>query len=191
MTLKVSIKLPGDAVITLEASEPQVYQEVVSLALRELPMDIIKTQGGATAEPGVAVGKNAAPLVPRLRELDSKANRSISPGPSSTKPAIKAESEAKEAFAGFCAESSPIGDMRRVVVATEGARRFLDIHSVSAEELGPLFDMAGWRQPANFLQALRNAARSKFRWLERVPGSAGYYSVTDTGREKIGASTTG
>ena len=183
MTLKVSIRLPGDAVITLEASEPQVYQEVVGLALKELPMGIIQTLGGATAMPGVAKGNNAAPQVSHTNEPGAIANPSNSVDVVPAKP--KPETREAEAFAGFCSERSPIGDMRRVVVAAEGASRFLGIDSVSEADLGPLFGMAGWRQPASFLQALRNAARSKFRWLERVPGRGGYYSVTDTGRETI------
>jgi hypothetical protein len=72
--------------------------------------------------------------------------------------------------------------MRRVVVAAEGASRFLGYQSVSAEELGRLFDLAGWQRPHSFVQTLRNAARSKFRWLERVPGRSGQYKVTDLGR---------
>ena len=68
---------------------------------------------------------------------------------------------------------------------------FLGMQSVSDVELGLLFDLAGWRRAPSFLQALRNAARSKFRWLERMPGSPGYYFVTDAGRGKVGASGEG
>ena len=85
-------------------------------------------------------------------------------------------------FAEFCRAASPMGDMRRVVVAAEGASRILGMTSVDAEDLAGLFDMAGWRSAHNFTQTLRNAARDRFRWLERVPGRAGRYSVTDLGR---------
>ena len=85
-------------------------------------------------------------------------------------------------FAEFCRSASPMGDMRRVVVAAEGASRILGMTSVDAEDLARLFDMAGWRSAHNFTQTLRNAARDRFRWLERVPGRAGRYSVTDLGR---------
>ena len=85
-------------------------------------------------------------------------------------------------FAEFCRSASPMGDMRRVVVAAEGASRILGMTSVDAEDLAGLFDLAGWRQAHNFTQTLRNAARDRFRWLERVPGRAGRYSVTDLGR---------
>ena len=72
--------------------------------------------------------------------------------------------------------------MRKVVVAAEGARRFLDMPSVDATNLAGLFDLAGWRTPHNFTQTLRNAARDKYRWLERVPGRSGRYSSTQLGR---------
>ena len=87
------------------------------------------------------------------------------------------------AFIQFCQSANPVGDMRKVVVAAEGASQFLEMPSVSAEDLEDLFDRVGWLQPHNFTQTLRNAARSKFRWLERVPGRAGQYTVTSLGRE--------
>ncbi len=91
--------------------------------------------------------------------------------------------EAADAFIKFCDSAHPMGDMRRVVVATEGAQQFLGMDSVGVEELAILFDLAGWRRPHDFTQTLRNAARDKFRWLERVPGRAGRYAATDLGRE--------
>ena len=102
----------------------------------------------------------------------------------------KAEQAARSAAAGlafihFCQSSNPLGDMRKVVVAAEGAAQFLEMDSVSAEDLEELFDRVGWLQPHNFTQTLRNAARTKFRWLERVPGRSGHYSVTGLGRSKI------
>ena len=89
---------------------------------------------------------------------------------------------AKEDFSAFCQAVNPMGDMRRVVVAAEGATRFFRADGVNAEELGELFDLAGWRRANSFTQTLRNAARSKFGWLERVPGRAGCYAPTDLGR---------
>ena len=89
---------------------------------------------------------------------------------------------AKEDFTAFCQAVNPMGDMRRVVVAAEGAARFFKADGVNAEELGELFDLAGWRRANSFTQTLRNAARSKFGWLERVPGRAGCYAPTDLGR---------
>ena len=52
---------------------------------------------------------------------------------------------------------APSGDMRRVVVAAEGAKRFLGMDKVSAQELGPLFDFLQWPRPKDFVQTLRNA----------------------------------
>ena len=85
-------------------------------------------------------------------------------------------------FAEFCRSANPLGDMRRVVVAAEAANRILAMPSVDAEELAGLFDLAGWHQAHNFTQTLRNAARDKFRWLERLPGRTGRYAVTELGR---------
>ena len=71
---------------------------------------------------------------------------------------------------------------RKVVVAAEAANRYLNEDMVDCERLGELFDIVGWQQPHSFIQTLRNAARSKFRWLERVPGRSGKYMVTEVGR---------
>ena len=90
--------------------------------------------------------------------------------------------ESREDFTIFCQTVNPMGDMRRVVVAAEGAARFFKTDGVNAEELGELFDLAGWRRANSFTQTLRNAARSKFGWLERVPGRAGCYAPTELGR---------
>lgn len=97
--------------------------------------------------------------------------------PSNVMPAVS-----EQAFVDFCRAANPLGDMRRVVVAAEGASRYLAMDGVDAESLGRLFDTVGWPRAHNFVQTLRNAARSKFGWLERIPGRAGHYSVTDLGR---------
>ncbi|PKB72665.1 MAG: hypothetical protein BZY75_05840 [SAR202 cluster bacterium Io17-Chloro-G7] len=92
------------------------------------------------------------------------------------------EVEAENQFARFCAAAAPLGDMRKVVVAAEGAKRFLGMPSVDITDLARLFKIAGWHSPHNFTQTLRNAARDKYRWLERVPGRSGRYSATELGR---------
>ena len=97
--------------------------------------------------------------------------------PSNLVPAVS-----EQAFVDFCRAANPLGDMRRVVVAAEGASRYLAMEGVDAESLGRLFDIVGWPRAHNFVQTLRNAARSKFGWLERVPGRAGHYTVTNVGR---------
>ena len=75
--------------------------------------------------------------------------------------------------------------MRRVVVAAEGASRFLGLDSVDVDELSRLFDLAGWRRPHSFVQTLRNAARRKFQWIESIPGRSGHYTVTSRGRAVV------
>ena len=89
---------------------------------------------------------------------------------------------ARDDFVAFCQNVNPMGDMRRVVVAAEGAGRFFRADGVNADELGELFDLVGWRRANSFTQTLRNAARSKFGWLERIPGRSGRYAATDLGR---------
>ena len=183
MVLKVSISLPGDAVITLEASEPQVFQEVVALALRELPKTLMRPWDAATTPTEITPqGKD---VTATTRRTHGKGAAEDGPGHSRAPGQTRWDERGVESFGRFCKELSPLGDMRRVVVACEGAQRSLGMASVSVKELAALFELAGWRQPANFLQTLRNAARSKFRWLERVPGTTGHYSVTQAGRDEV------
>lgn len=92
---------------------------------------------------------------------------------------------ARDDFRAFCQSLNPMGDMRRVVVAAEGASRFFGWDGVNADDLGELFDLGGWRRANSFTQTIRNAARSKFGWLERIPGRSGRYAATDVGRSII------
>ena len=87
-------------------------------------------------------------------------------------------------FESFCQNANPLGDMRRVVVAAVGANRHFGVDGVNADDLAWLFDVAGWRRPGNFTQTLRNAARSKFGWLERIPDRSGRYAATPLGISK-------
>ena len=88
-------------------------------------------------------------------------------------------------FMAFCQRVNPLGDMRKVVVAAEAAHRYLNISSVDPDELTRLFNLIGWPIPHSFVQTLRNSARTKFRWLERIPGRSGHYKVTTTGRSIV------
>ena len=90
--------------------------------------------------------------------------------------------QAREDFKAFCQSINPTGDMRRVVVAAEGASRFFGLEGVTADEVGDLFDLVGWRRANSFTQTIRNAARAKFGWLERIPGRSGRYAATEFGR---------
>ena len=101
----------------------------------------------------------------------------------SLQPAFLSDSDCVD-FKNFCRNANPIGDMRRVVVAAVGANRHLGVDGVNADDLWWLFDAAGWRKPDNFTQTLRNAARSKFGWLERIPGRSGRYAATPIGISK-------
>lgn len=194
MTLKVSINLPGDALITVEASEPQIFREVMSLALKELPKDLIQMRLRTSSPNEIGEqGKNVSTeppstdAGPQLQEdsFTSDLERAENDPPPPETEEDKSTLEAEESFVRFCRTISPVGDMRRVVLAAEGARRYLGMSSVSESELWHLFDLAGWQQPGSFLQTLRNAARSKFRWLERIPGRPGYYAITQLGRDRV------
>ena len=90
--------------------------------------------------------------------------------------------QAQEDLAAFCLSINPTGDMRRVVVVAEAANRFFGLAGVTADEVGELFDLIGWRRANSFTQTIRNAARTKFGWMERIPGRAGRYAATQVGR---------
>ena len=107
------------------------------------------------------------------------------PDPAPMPPPAAATGPAERQFAAYCQQINPIGDMRRVVVAAEAAARYLEIPSVDPDRLSALFTLAGWTIPHSFVQTLRNAARSKFRWMERVPGLNGHYRVSDAGRSIV------
>ncbi len=140
-----------------------------------------------SGDAGVAAGRDDRDGKDDLAAVKSAHNRNNGAPPVSLASRISPISPngdplAEAAFVDFCRAANPLGDMRRVVVAAEGASRYLGMDGVDAEELGRLFDLAAWPRAHNFVQTLRNSARSKFGWLERVPGRAGYYSVTDLGR---------
>ena len=249
--VKVSITLPNTAQITLESEESEVIQQVISIALRDLPMELLhsstransvaghtdgpQTSGNATSQavvhpdlnvveqartgtvgvvasppsspsaetripeattsnatglasgpaaaiPGQARSNRRAAPNPAQARREATVQTVGSPGAGETTAAIRVASTPPEKrFARFCANAAPLGDMRKVVVAADGAKLFLDMASVDATDLAGLFDLAGWRIPHNFIQTLRNAARDKYRWLERVPGRAGRYTATELG----------
>ncbi|PKB68902.1 MAG: hypothetical protein BZY81_00155 [SAR202 cluster bacterium Io17-Chloro-G4] len=246
--VKVSITLPNAAQITLESDESEVIQQVVSMALRDLPRELMQTSAGTDPANGQvepphgssrAAGQSTLSVVDRagsgvVERTDTntgisgetgtpespaggasglasgpaaatpgrtRTSRSATPGPTQTRQetAVPSQSgnqaaaatpaptrvpttESDNQFAQFCAAAAPLGDMRKVVVAAEGAKRLLGMPSVDATDLAGLFELAGWRIPHSFIQTLRNAARDKYRWLERVPGRSGRYTATDLGR---------
>ena len=157
--LKVTITFPSGVTITLETTEADKYGEVIASTREYLSSD------------GIAPSTNGNGAKPTLQEEPSSNGNGHLPS--------------SPEFLEFCQLMAPSGDMRRVVVAAEGAKRFLGMDKVSAQELGPLFDFLQWPRPKDFVQTLRNAGRSAFQWLERSPGNSGYYSVTDQGRREI------
>ena len=202
--VKVSISLPNNAVITFESEEAEVLREIVSLALRDLPRDLMQASAPGTAgsatEKSISVApaalaattmpaEPAPPEVPVSPPVATprQAPAKTSDGAGNATAALPSEFSSESGQASFtelCREAAPLGDMRRVVVAAEGASRHFGVDGVNAEELGWLFDLAGWRRPGNFTQTLRNAARSKFGWLERIPGRSGRYAATPLGLSK-------
>ena len=196
---KISITLPNYTQIVVETEDPDVIREAIYIAMRYGPKETERSGGNAADRiiwealngDGRSLG-NGGSLDdnPPTRDVSEKPPE---PGPEAVAPApVPTESannnndgpnQAEEEFINFCQTSNPLGDMRRVVVAAEGASRFLGTESVGTGDLERLFDLAGWHRPHSFVQTLRNAARSKFRWLERVPGKSGHYTVTDQGRK--------
>lgn len=211
--IKVTITLPSGVQITVESEEAGVAHEVVVKLLQDWPRDLlhpIPAANGAAAPVPLPERGGDWPLTPAVEPQVglTTAQPAKSPGvavqaapvwqpPSSelfsrdypgddTDDSDEELSEEELEFAEFCQAANPVGDMRRVVVAAEGAKRFLGQPSIDAEGLEVLFLLVGWPPAHNFTQTIRNSARTKFRWLERVPGRAGHYIVSDIGRHAIG-----
>ena len=213
--VKISISLPNHAEINLEAEDTEQLLPVVNLVRQELLRDVASLAAPANgavppvlasdepAKPLAASDEPAKPLAsPTPTEIPAPSQqppaaaspdptpapvKATAPVPSSanTIPPAFSNPRLTRDFADFCRNADPIGDMRKVVAAAEGARRHLDMETVDAWELGQLFDLAGWTRAHNFTQTLRNAARHKFKWLERAPGRAGRYAATEKGREVV------
>ena len=133
----------------------------------------------ADTRPAVVVQQvTAAPPVP------SPQPDALNGVPNGVNPMVRTTPDQLE-FMAFCQRVNPLGDMRKVVVAAEAAHRYLNVVSVDPDELERLFTLIGWPIPHSFVQTLRNAARTKFRWLERIPGRPGHYKVTHTGRSIV------
>jgi len=203
--VKVSISLPNNAQITFESEESEVLHEIVGMALRDLPRDLMQPGASEVAnvatEKGTSVAATALSTATMTEPVPAPTPQPAEPEAQPAPPAPRETARAdagntgsipseflsasgRAAFESFCQDANPLGDMRRVVVAAEGARRHFGVDGVNADDLGWLFDAAGWRRPGNFTQPLRNAARSKFGWLERIPGRSGRYAATPLGLSK-------
>ena len=208
--VKVSITLPNSAQITFESEEPGVAEQVIKMVLHDLPRGLMASNNMVDGDSSSAQDwekstsvVDTASLLPTGVEQSAVSDSLPAPAPPSPVPTEgppppptpprqptgilieEGVSEAEEAFIEFCRASNPMGDMRMVVAAAEAANRFLSMDSVDAPGLERLFGLVGWRSPHSFIQTLRNAARSKFRWMERLPGRSGRYTVTDLGRAII------
>ena len=158
------------------------------------------TPGETSPEPGElprrpAAAASASPVATyQAAEPEPAASAPVEPAAAVTpqtvstpasSPAVAPSTPDEHEFIAFCQRVNPLGDMRRVVVAAEAADRHLAVRSVDPDELSRLFTLAGWPIPHSFVQTLRNAARSKFRWMERIPGQLGHYRVTNAGRKIV------
>ncbi len=159
----------------------QAAVEPAAVSHRETEIDQQPEPPGPAAAPQrpVTVAPPRAASAPVTSVVNQETDGITAVYPS--EPSTPAEQE----FVGFCQKVSPLGDMRRVVVAAEASARFLHTNSVDPDELTRLFTLAHWPLPHSFVQTLRNAARTKFRWLERIPGRPGHYRVTNTGRSIV------
>jgi len=156
-----------------EPAPPVVSEEPVQPPTEPIPEPAPETNAGSanaeSADSGFASSRS-----------DEENSNSQAP---SVPPEFLSESGQAD-FVAFCREANPLGDMRRVVVAAVAASHHFGVDGVNADHLAWLFDLAGWRKPGNFTQTLRNAARSKFGWLERIPGRSGRYAATPLGITK-------
>ena len=172
--LKVTIQEPNGAIITLEASEAEIARSIIEYLRERLSGDPQPVHSERPTLDNTNGSKQSTPTGQPISEV-------LIPKISADPCYLPATPE----FLKFCQRLTPIGDMRRVVVIAEAARRYLGLPKVSSSELEILFDTIEWPKPKDFTLTVRNAGRSKFRWLERVPGDSGYYVVTDRGRDEI------
>src|SRR5918999_5080539 len=135
--VKVSITLPNNAQITFESEEPEVIQQVVGMVLRDLPRDLMRSTPEVAPDVNEANGSAERPAASKKVNgvVNGEAAGRKAPSVQEASQAKGSLNEAERAFVEFCQSVNPLGDMRRVVVAAEGARRFLNVVSVDAEEL--------------------------------------------------------
>ena len=168
---------------SLSATDVEKGTSVATTVVADMPDMANQETSGApvpTMDPGSSPRRSARADNRQRSSGQTRLPQDPPPAKVDTRDTLSTEQQA--AFAEFCRSANPLGDMRRVVVAAEAANRILGYQSVDAEDLAGLFNLAGWRLPHNFTQTLRNAARDKFRWLERVPGRTGRYAATSLGR---------
>ena len=149
------------------------------------PAETMTAEPAAPVEMPTAIAQPSEPVntaPPAVPESTVATTRTVDQ--TETLPPEFLSESGRSDFVSFCQHANPLGDMRRVVVAAVGANRHFGVDGVNASDLAWLFDAARWRKPGNFTQTLRNAARSKFGWLERIPGRSGRYAATPLGISK-------
>lgn len=80
----------------------------------------------------------------------------------------------------FYAEKNPRNDMEAAAVLAFYAREYRNLPEISAKELQPLFNEAGAKLPKDTVQAIRNAARKSYGYLEYADRT-GCYRITNAG----------
>ena len=181
---RLLILLPQGARVYIEPENLEVL-EVLRILVPYLtgsdgaptaPMSGLPTEPDPPADADAPVPSGATEPSPETVEAVGTAGRA-------TPISDAAESEMN--FVVFCHEFDPRGNMRRAVVAAEGGRRYLQMKSVDQHQLAYLFSLAGWEVPENFEDTLRKVSRTLSRWMERVPGRPGRYTVNGTGRRVV------
>lgn len=84
----------------------------------------------------------------------------------------------------FYKEKDPRNDMERVTVLTYYAKEYRNIPEVSEAELTRLFNEVGGKLPKDVMQAIRNAARKQYGYLEST-GRGGSYRITNAGANLV------
>ena len=171
---KVSVTTPNGSHLIIEVDDPEVLYKIIGMVTSNDNSSIDIGTDLVREEP-ISDASEYYSDVYRIDPVSSNGN--------GHKSANGHSSSEEHELIKFCRSSNPMGDMRKVVVVSEAASRYLNEQMVDSDRLASLFDLVGWQRPHSFIQTLRNAARSKFRWMERVPGRSGQYMVTDIGRD--------
>lgn len=99
------------------------------------------------------------------------------------KPPEKVMPETPE-VGNFYKEKDPRNDMERVTVLTYYAKEYRDMPEVSETEITRLFNEVREKLPKYVMQAIRNAARKQYGYLESA-GRTGYYRITNAGNNLV------
>lgn len=172
MELKVIITLSNGVTIAVETDRSSYNQDLVTSILKDLASELSRLHSQNSL-------KDPKHTEARPFQVQPASNMDVD------EESAHELANLENKFIEFCGSHSPIGDMRRLVVAAEGASKYLNVPEVSPHELNRLFRLASWPIPNDLLQSLRNSARRSFQWFQRVPGRQGYYSVTDKGRNEV------